>query len=40
MRSDLKGGGADFINDLMKVAGNQGTIAGFAALGPAQKRRC
>lgn len=37
VRSDLKGGGADFINDLMKVAGNQGTIAGFAALGPAQK---
>lgn len=37
VRSDLKGGGADFVNDLMKVAGNQATIAGFAALGPAQQ---
>ncbi len=37
VHNDIKGGGADFVNDLMKVASNQATIAGFGALGPAQK---
>lgn len=35
---DIKGGGADFINDLNKVMATQAMIAGFGALGPAQDK--
>ncbi|MFS2106522.1 MAG: phospholipase D-like domain-containing protein [Ralstonia sp.] len=37
VQRDLKGGGKDFINDLKKVLASQAAIAGFGALGPAQK---
>ncbi|NOV22292.1 phospholipase [Cupriavidus necator] len=37
VQRDIKGGGADFVNDLKRVMATQAQIAGFAALGPSQK---
>lgn len=37
VQRDIKGGGADFVNDLKRVMATQVQIAGFGALGPSQK---
>ncbi|MFS8930506.1 phospholipase D-like domain-containing protein [Cupriavidus taiwanensis] len=37
VQRDIRGGGADFVNDLKRVMATQAQIAGFSALGPSQK---
>ncbi|WP_454712173.1 phospholipase D-like domain-containing protein [Cupriavidus nantongensis] len=37
VQRDVRGGGADFVNDLKRVMATQAQIAGFSALGPSQK---